>query len=1007
MNNNRFKKSRIATSLTVALATLATPTYAEEVADEDVEVIEIRGIRGSVIKSMDAKRSAQGIVDAISAEDIGKFPDTNLAESLQRISGVSIDRNNGEGQKVTVRGFAAQRNMVTLNGRQMVNTEGDRSFNFDNLSAEGISGLEVHKTAKANLPSGGIGATINLLTNKPLALGETKASIAAKVLNDTSTDEGSATPEISGIYSTVLADGKFGISLTANYAERESGSQQVEVGTGFRSFNAVQNQDWSGSNAVWGGVPYEDQVNRPDPSSDAIYSVPQTTIYKFEEQQRKRLNSHLVLQYDISENMRATLDYMYVEKEVDVQQNEVSAWYTFAPSQNVWSDGPIASPLLYSEYYGPDNLQDLSMAARDAGTKEDTSMLGLNLEWQVNDELKLNLDYHTSEASNTPNNKYGSSNSVSIMARIREGAATDFSGTIPVLKVAGAENLSPELVEVAGSWFRNDRSDNGIDQFQLTGNYDLNDYGSIDFGVGKITAENHRREAPQVQRDDWGGRGAGLFTADQLPEASIQDKFDLDQGDFDFTGLVPLSDGESYPDVSSWTTVDTFYLWDFKDIVPIAEQNYRIDRTDTSCGTNFCPSNNFAAGVDRYVEETTTSLYFQYNYNGELGEMFYDLNVGVRYESTDVVSTSSIQANESYSTWVGDTEFVYTAIPGEFEYQTRKADYSSTLPTLNFQLEVTEDLIARFAWGKTISRVGYSELVAGYNIGTQYNQSGGNIDTGTPGLLPLESTNLDLSLEYYYDEGSYVALALFDKKITNAITSEYITFEPPQIQTPIGGDRWNEAIAATGSAEAGDIRQWIFDNYGDTDAVYLDSESGQIIIESVAGDPYVDYSNSTQPANSDDEQGYTGAEFTIQHVFGESGFGVIANYTVVETDNQYNDAALEIEGDDPETNISDSANLVGFYDNDGLQIRLAYNWRDEFLVSWWENADSNPKYTEEYSQLDISVSYDIPAVEGLSVFLDGINITDEYTRARGRSSYQVLNVTQTGARWALGARYNF
>ena len=138
-----------------------------------------------------------------------------------------------------------------------------------------------------------------------------------------------------------------------------------------RSFNAIQNQDWSGSNATWGGVPYENQVNRPDPNSDDIYSVPQTTIYKFEEQQRTRLNSHLVLQYELNDDLVATFDALYIEKEIDLQYNDVSAWYTFAASENVWTDGPVASPLVYHEIYGPDNLQDFSMGARDSGTRKE------------------------------------------------------------------------------------------------------------------------------------------------------------------------------------------------------------------------------------------------------------------------------------------------------------------------------------------------------------------------------------------------------------------------------------------------------------------------------------------------------------------------------------------------------------------------------------------------------------------------------------------------------------
>jgi len=140
MNSKTFTKTRLATSLSLVLGVGAlTPVYAaddqaKKSQDENVEVIAVTGIRGSLIKSMDTKRSSTGVVDAISAEDIGKFPDTNLAESLQRISGVSIDRVNGEGSKVSVRGFGPDFNLVTLNGRQMpvtVNaTEGSRSFDF-------------------------------------------------------------------------------------------------------------------------------------------------------------------------------------------------------------------------------------------------------------------------------------------------------------------------------------------------------------------------------------------------------------------------------------------------------------------------------------------------------------------------------------------------------------------------------------------------------------------------------------------------------------------------------------------------------------------------------------------------------------------------------------------------------------------------------------------------------------------------------------------------------------
>jgi len=142
------KKSMIAASIAAAIGLQATAVVAAEETENDVEVIEIKGIRGSVVKSMDLKRSAQGIVDAITAEDIGKMPDTNLAESLQRITGVSIDRQNNEGSRVTVRGWGPEYNMITLNGRQMpaanlTDTAVDtrRSFDFANLAAESVSGV--------------------------------------------------------------------------------------------------------------------------------------------------------------------------------------------------------------------------------------------------------------------------------------------------------------------------------------------------------------------------------------------------------------------------------------------------------------------------------------------------------------------------------------------------------------------------------------------------------------------------------------------------------------------------------------------------------------------------------------------------------------------------------------------------------------------------------------------------------------------------------------------------
>jgi len=193
-------------------AVLINPAFAQDqqAAGEELEEVVVTGLRGSLKASMDTKREAVGVVDAINAEDIGKFPDTNLSEALQRITGISIDRRNGEGSTVTARGFGPQYNMVTLNGRQMPSADafggGDnitggsggnsRSFNFANLAAEAISAVEVYKTGRADIATGGIGASIDIHTARPLDSDGVVLNLGVKAVSDTTNRVGDdITPE--------------------------------------------------------------------------------------------------------------------------------------------------------------------------------------------------------------------------------------------------------------------------------------------------------------------------------------------------------------------------------------------------------------------------------------------------------------------------------------------------------------------------------------------------------------------------------------------------------------------------------------------------------------------------------------------------------------------------------------------------------------------------------------------------------------------------------------------
>ena len=236
MKTLTFNKKPLAIAITALLAAgssqavWAQEESVQESENDKMEVIEIRGIKGSLIRSMNLKRDMSGVVDAISAEEMGKFPDTNLAESLQRITGVSVSRSNGEGSEITVRGFGPDFNLVTLNGRQMPGTGNTRSYKFENLSSDGVSALEVHKTARAENPTGGLGATVNIVTTKPFASPGEKYSLSAKGIHDSSNEEGSdVTPEYSALYSNTFLDDSLGFAFSINHHERDFQQQEANI----------------------------------------------------------------------------------------------------------------------------------------------------------------------------------------------------------------------------------------------------------------------------------------------------------------------------------------------------------------------------------------------------------------------------------------------------------------------------------------------------------------------------------------------------------------------------------------------------------------------------------------------------------------------------------------------------------------------------------------------------------------------------------------------------------
>jgi len=966
-----FRMNPLAGGIALALgATSISPAMAQSTDDEGVlEEVVIVGVRQSFLESASIKRDSDGVVDAIVAEDIGKFPDTNLAESLQRITGVSIDRSGagaqvgaeGEGQRVTVRGIGADFNLVLLNGRSMpasslfptAVTTG-RSFDFSNLASESVRAVEVYKTSMANIPTGGLGATINVITARPLEIGDRQMSFGAKAVHDKSDQESAWTPEVSGIYSDVFADGTFGVTVSAIYQEREFGYNQAGV------FN-----DWFPSDRLdlgWQGLP-PDSENPP--AEGEPFWLPQSVGYSMNDVDRKRLNGQLALQWRPVDSLTFTLDYTYAETELQQRGNDVSFWFIHnASGRGVFTDAPV-SPLEYSEFA---TARDFSTGTFQMGWKTELDSIGFNTEWIARDGLGFALDYHSSQSKSGKDSPYGVNSSMGIPAIYDIDVFANFRNDLPVLGTPTVSGLNPADHEFSGAAFRNTLSDMEIEQLDLSGYFDINDRQTLDFGI-MLSETNNRTAFADNQYADW--------DAPWSPEDIPDDLFVAACLPCNFDNIPGAGDPGFFPEM---------FLFDFATMAALREQVTGQASRAPEAFTN-----------DLRAKEETTAAYVQWLMNFDMGNMNSNLRVGLRYEKTDVTS-SSLTPVPLWIDWVANNEFFVT-YSGEQEFTTGEGDYDNWLPSIDWSVSVRDDLIVRASYSQTIGRQAWDDIQGGQTLDQLVRITSGNGSTGDPGLEPLESKNYDLSFEWYYGEGSYASVGYFRKDVDNYVAIATRASTPFNLPHPGQGEWFNECAGATGG-DLSLIRECIFERYGDTE--YVDVDAGTI--QGVPGqDPPAVFNLSTPIAQNNVE--IDGWEFAFQHLFGDSGFGLSANYTMVDADIAYDNNStadqFAILG------LSDSANIVGFYDKNGWIARLAWNWRDEFLANTNPGGQGqpNPTYTEEYQQLDAIVSYTFE--NGVTLFAEGFNLTDEYSRAVGRNANMARYVTQTGPRYGLGVRWTY
>ena len=675
---------------------------------DTLDTVSVTGYRASVERALDIKRGEAGVVDAIVAEDIGKFPDLNLAESLQRIPGVVITRDAGEGRNISVRGLGPDFTRVRINGMEALTTVGStdqnggsnrgRGFDFNVFASDLFSQLIVRKTAQADVEEGSLGATVDLRTARPFdydgftLVASGQASYA---------DMGDTTdPRVAGLIANTWADGKFGALLSVAYSERRaleegSGSGRWARGTSNNGFNPAS--------------PYA-----PALSADTFH--PRFPRYTLMEHDQKRTGVTASLQFKPTDRTQFAFDALYSKIDAVRDEKYIEAIsFSRGASQNgkpqtIVRDGVVENGALV---YGLFDDVDIRSESRHDEWNTVFTQLGLEGEHEFTDNFKISGKLGTSKSEHE-----NPIQTTIIMDKLNvDNYSYDYRGNpySPVIDY-GIDPTDPNGWTLAEIRIRPQYVENDFDVAQLDFNWNI----SPGFRLkGGLQAKDYSFSTRELRRSTEGLTGVPMFT--------------------DGTRIVPtdLTEQASLSGVNgspgTWVIPDYQGIADFYDIY-----------------SNSGPfALNERAVNTRSVEEEDRGVYLMGEFSADLGAIPVSGNVGVRYVRTKQSSTGIATAS------------------GTPVATTVSREYSDTLPSMNLVAEITPDFLIRLGAAKVMTRPGLGSLTPGVTV----NVSGGarTVSGGNPNLDPIRAKTADLGFEWYFDEGAMLGLGLFYKDIESFI----------------------------------------------------------------------------------------------------------------------------------------------------------------------------------------------------------------------------------------------
>ncbi|WP_271299562.1 TonB-dependent receptor [Sphingomonas sp. CV7422] len=922
---------------------------------EDIVVV---GLRGSLQRNLDLKRTSSGVVDVISAEDIGKFPDSNVAASLQRLPGVSIQRNGSRGEPtgITVRGFGGDFNTTLYDGRRISTATGGRQIDFSTVGVDFIGQLSVLKTPDVSLASSSIGATVDIAFPKPFDHpGFRVAATGSGSIQDRS---GKIVPTGGLLISSTNKDETFGVLADVIYTKRDTDTNRVYVsGWPGGNYAPCQLAGFTGTctpTADTNSAAYATASNRQNLPG----WFPQQYGAEQQRVQDERVDARIALQYHPSDDLMLTIDNNFSRQKITQENYAFGVWFSQGSLRNVTLDSNGTA----TDFTQTGTPTDFTAALNKQILQ--TNQTGMNVKYDATSNLTLEGDVAYAKSWLNPGNVIGSANGDigygnALSNNLRFSVLGDSKDAFPTISGYGPAGNAAGWADqsLIGSHVTVNQTQHNTDELvQFRGNATWKqDNVTLKAGGQYYQDTFNFRNQSTFTNNFWqayAGYGApsGSTTGiSPLPSS-------LYQGSVSLNDFIPGFKGSLPPSVFVFS--------------PIAYQNYLTGLGNPSTtrvpGFNYGNVNGFTGTFDEAVDpgsvlrvrERTWSLYFSANFKTEIGNLPFTFNAGIRNEVTNLVATGQGRLPTSITTSTADPTLLsiptYTAVQGV----TNNSSYSYLLPSLDAKLELTDNLILRVDASRTLTRPSLSLLNPVLNVGNGQRVGALSASGGNPNLKPYLADNFDLGAEWYYRRNSYLAVNFFLKNVSNFI---------------VGG--------VTRQAING----------------LIDPTTGTLASFAVS-----------QQVNGPDAT-VRGVELALQQVFGDTGFGFQANATFVNTNRPYDSTNISQTGF-AVTGLANSANFVGFYDKGGFQFRTAVNWRDKYLLQFGQNQNtgsfgSEPTFVNQSFQIDLTTSYDIS--KNFSVFGEALNVNNNQQSTHGRYSNQLLDVFDYGRRYTVGARYRF